>query len=84
MNIEPASTPRINLENAFDIQSADEERLKWRLGGELPTERALGVDEAKAREVAEQVDVLRAEKEVAQSRLNERLGNVATRAARFD
>lgn len=62
----------------FDTQAADRERLAWRTGGELPTERASGRDEALARETAEQVDVARAERQAARSRLKQRLGTIAS------
>ncbi|MBP7837673.1 hypothetical protein KA021_03165 [Candidatus Saccharibacteria bacterium] len=79
MNIESNLTPDDLPTDTFDVQAADDERLKWRLGGESPTERALGRHEAKVREIAEEVAFRQAEKEASQNRLSERLGEVASK-----
>ncbi len=81
MNKEPNFTPDDLTADTFDIQAADDERLAWRLGGVTPTERALGRDEAKAREIAEEVELRQTEKEASQNRLSERLGEVASKTS---
>lgn len=57
------NTPsEINESNTFNVEAAHQERLAWRLGGQLPTERALGIDESINRDVQQQIDNARIEK----------------------
>lgn len=70
------STP--GHEDDFDVKAADRERLDWRLGGEQPTERALGRDESLQREINAEMSEAEAEHEAARQRLDERLGGTAS------
>lgn len=88
-HFEPApQQPAQTEDDVFDVAAAERERLAWRLGGEDPTERALGRDASLARENQEAVDRAReaAETEEAarKQRLNERLGGVASQELRPD
>jgi hypothetical protein len=39
----------------FDVKAAERERLDWKLGGEAPTERALGLQENLNRRVSDEI-----------------------------
>lgn len=58
----------------FDAGAAERERLAWRVGGEAPTERALGRDEALSRDNKEAID----DALQARAKLHERLGGIAS------
>lgn len=68
----------------FDSAAADRERLALRLGGEEPTERALGRDETLARETQDEIERVRGLRADAKSKLVERLGGVASAETRSD
>lgn len=74
--------------HSFDVEAAETERRNWRIGGELPTERALGLDEALLREHADEVTAEKARRaeEEAEWRefLDRRLGGLASSENRPD
>lgn len=74
----PNNAPEPNEQQLFDIDAAHAERRRWRLGGEMPTERALGVDASLAREVDDLIDEAKDEVLARRQRLRERLGSDAT------
>lgn len=76
------SKPAESEDLLFDVEAADRERLAWRVGGEEPTERALGRDEALARDNQEAVDAAREAKTARLEELNKRLGGVASQELR--
>lgn len=55
------TSSEINKNNTFNVEAAHQERLAWRLGGHLPTERALGVDESINHDIQQQIDNARIE-----------------------
>jgi hypothetical protein len=49
------STSNTSDEPVFDVSAAERERLDWKLGGEQPTERALGLQENLNRAVSDEI-----------------------------
>lgn len=77
MSIEHPSNTQDTPGEDSTIDTASQERLAWRVGGEEPTAQALELDARLAGEVAEQVDARRAEKDAIQQKLERRLGGTA-------
>ena len=73
----PSNLPHPDNQAFFDIEAASTERLNWRLGGEAPTERALGFDESMARTTAEQIAEAKKLSASNQERIRNRLGDAA-------
>lgn len=76
------SKPANSEDPLFDVAAADRERLAWRVGGEEPTKRALGRDEALARQNQEAIDTAREAKSARLEELSKRLGGVASQELR--
>lgn len=70
-----------NSTPVFDVDAANQERLGWKLGSEVPTERALGVQEGFTRQYEADMAAKKAEDEAAaearKNHIESRLGNTA-------